>query len=177
MSKDELARNLGTIARSGTSEFLKKADESGGADGNLIGQFGRPADLPTSEPQLTSRSRVLLLFPRVTYCSGLFSPTCYILRPGSNPTHLCLHLLGRFIRDLRRSTWEHSRSRNRDCPGHPGRGSDFLKPYQPESAHVSSPVPNQELPADEIVINTRLSLLLSLSTSKKRRRAKCLFRR
>ena len=40
MSKDELARNLGTIARSGTSEFLKKADEGGGADGNLIGQFG-----------------------------------------------------------------------------------------------------------------------------------------
>lgn len=41
MSKDELARNLGTIARSGTSEFLKKAEE-GGAEGNLIGQFGEP---------------------------------------------------------------------------------------------------------------------------------------
>jgi heat shock protein beta len=40
MSKDELARNLGTIARSGTSEFLKRAEEGGGADGNLIGQFG-----------------------------------------------------------------------------------------------------------------------------------------
>ncbi|KAK4686199.1 molecular chaperone HtpG, partial [Tremellales sp. Uapishka_1] len=40
MSKEELAQNLGTIARSGTSEFLKKADESGGNDGNLIGQFG-----------------------------------------------------------------------------------------------------------------------------------------
>ncbi|KAK1923777.1 putative cation-transporting ATPase [Papiliotrema laurentii] len=40
MSKDELAKNLGTIARSGTSEFLKKAEEGGGADGNLIGQFG-----------------------------------------------------------------------------------------------------------------------------------------
>lgn len=41
MTKDELARNLGTIARSGTSEFLKKADEGGAADGNLIGQFGK----------------------------------------------------------------------------------------------------------------------------------------
>ncbi|WRT69461.1 uncharacterized protein IL334_006447 [Kwoniella shivajii] len=40
MSKDELARNLGTIARSGTSEFLKKAEEGQGVDGNLIGQFG-----------------------------------------------------------------------------------------------------------------------------------------
>ena len=44
MSKDELARNLGTIARSGTTEFLKKAEEGGGADGNLIGQFGQCND-------------------------------------------------------------------------------------------------------------------------------------
>jgi hypothetical protein len=41
MTKDELAKNLGTIARSGTGEFLKKAEEKGGADGNLIGQFGK----------------------------------------------------------------------------------------------------------------------------------------
>lgn len=40
MTKDELARNLGTIARSGTNEFLKRADEAEGAAGNLIGQFG-----------------------------------------------------------------------------------------------------------------------------------------
>jgi hypothetical protein len=40
MTKDELARNLGTIARSGTNEFLKKAEEGGSPDGNLIGQFG-----------------------------------------------------------------------------------------------------------------------------------------
>ncbi|OCF30950.1 cation-transporting ATPase [Kwoniella heveanensis CBS 569] len=40
MSKEELTKNLGTIARSGTSEFLKKAEEGQGVDGNLIGQFG-----------------------------------------------------------------------------------------------------------------------------------------
>ncbi|WWC93052.1 uncharacterized protein L201_008016 [Kwoniella dendrophila CBS 6074] len=40
MTKDELTKNLGTIARSGTNEFLKKAEEGQGVDGNLIGQFG-----------------------------------------------------------------------------------------------------------------------------------------
>lgn len=46
MSKDELARNLGTIARSGTNEFLKRAEGEGGADeGNLIGQFGESSFL------------------------------------------------------------------------------------------------------------------------------------
>lgn len=40
MTKSELSKNLGTIARSGTSEFLKLAEESKGSEGNLIGQFG-----------------------------------------------------------------------------------------------------------------------------------------
>ncbi|KEP55374.1 cation-transporting ATPase [Rhizoctonia solani 123E] len=38
MSADELAKNLGTLAKSGTSEFLNKAEKD--TSGNLIGQFG-----------------------------------------------------------------------------------------------------------------------------------------
>ena len=40
MSRDEIVAHLGTIARSGTLEFLKHASEGGGAAPDLIGQFG-----------------------------------------------------------------------------------------------------------------------------------------
>ncbi|KAH9817316.1 Hsp90 protein-domain-containing protein [Melampsora americana] len=42
MTKSELQKNLGTIARSGTSEFLSKLEkgEKTGTSSNLIGQFG-----------------------------------------------------------------------------------------------------------------------------------------
>lgn len=40
MNRSELAKNLGTIARSGTNEFLANAERTGHADTNFIGQFG-----------------------------------------------------------------------------------------------------------------------------------------
>src|SRR5687767_10225184 len=44
MSRDEVVRNIGTIARSGTREYLAAARQAGGAEGaaaaQLIGQFG-----------------------------------------------------------------------------------------------------------------------------------------
>merc|ERR1712142_1314774 len=42
MTKDDLVKQLGTIAKSGTSEFFQKISESGSTDAasDLIGQFG-----------------------------------------------------------------------------------------------------------------------------------------
>jgi molecular chaperone HtpG len=40
MSRDELVKNLGTIAHSGSKQFLKALGEGGAKNSNLIGQFG-----------------------------------------------------------------------------------------------------------------------------------------
>ena len=40
MSKEEVIDNIGTIARSGTKQFLSSLEKSGSTDSQLIGQFG-----------------------------------------------------------------------------------------------------------------------------------------
>ncbi len=40
MTRDELVKNLGTIAHSGSKQFLKSLSEGGQKNSNLIGQFG-----------------------------------------------------------------------------------------------------------------------------------------
>lgn len=40
MTPEELAANLGTVAKSGTSDFLTKAESDAKSASNLIGQFG-----------------------------------------------------------------------------------------------------------------------------------------
>src|SRR3954470_16580695 len=40
MTRDELVKNLGTIAHSGSKQFLKALGEGGAKNSNLIGQFG-----------------------------------------------------------------------------------------------------------------------------------------
>ncbi len=40
MSKDDVVENIGTIARSGTKNFMQSLSGESGADANLIGQFG-----------------------------------------------------------------------------------------------------------------------------------------
>lgn len=40
MSQEDLIDKLGTIAKSGSKEFVKKMEEEGSSENNIIGQFG-----------------------------------------------------------------------------------------------------------------------------------------
>ena len=40
MTRDDVIQNLGTIAKSGTAEFIKNLSGDSKQDANLIGQFG-----------------------------------------------------------------------------------------------------------------------------------------
>lgn len=40
MSAEELTANLGTVAKSGTSDFVNKVESDAKSASNLIGQFG-----------------------------------------------------------------------------------------------------------------------------------------
>ncbi|OJT08017.1 Endoplasmin, partial [Trametes pubescens] len=59
MTPEELANNLGTLAKSGTSEFLSRAESDTSSNGNLIGAFGLgfySSFLVADRVQVTSRA-------------------------------------------------------------------------------------------------------------------------
>lgn len=59
MTRDELVKNLGTIAHSGSKAFLEKLREAGSAGSSLIGQFGvgfYSAFMAATEVEVWSRS-------------------------------------------------------------------------------------------------------------------------
>ena len=71
MTQDELVKNIGTIARSGTAEFLKHLSDSEQKDINLIGRFGvgfYSVFMAAEQVEVTSKS-VIIEEPATTWIS------------------------------------------------------------------------------------------------------------
>ena len=71
MSKDEVIANLGTIAKSGTSEFLKNLTGDQKKDSQLIGQFGVVFIHPLLLPSRLLLKRVAPVPKLMRPCVGL----------------------------------------------------------------------------------------------------------
>jgi molecular chaperone HtpG len=86
MTQDELIKNIGTIARSGTSEFLKHLSDSEQKDINLIGRFGvgfYSVFMAAEQVEVTSKSAILAE-PATTWISD--GKSNYKIEPADKST-------------------------------------------------------------------------------------------
>ncbi|MGK2942712.1 MAG: molecular chaperone HtpG [Immundisolibacter sp.] len=95
MSRDEVIANIGTIAHSGTNEFLQALESGQAKDANLIGQFGvgfYSAFIVADRVTLTTRRADLAETEGVRWQSA--GEGDYTLEPTSAPrgTEIVLHL-------------------------------------------------------------------------------------
>lgn len=95
MTREELVENLGTIAHSGTKAFLTALKESGGAPGNMIGQFGvgfYAAFMVADRVEVRSRSWRPEAEPMVWLSDGATGYTLENGEDGPRGVEIVLHL-------------------------------------------------------------------------------------